>query len=125
MIEAATRLMSSGRALGDDLAAVAAGARTEVDDPVGGLDRRLVVLDDEHRVAEVAQAVQRLDQPLVVALVQADRRLVEDVQHARQLAAELRREPDALRLAARQRRRRAVEREVVEPDVEQERQPRS
>ena len=94
-----------GRALGDHLAAVATRAGTEVDDPVGRLDRRLVVLDDEHGVAEVAQAVQRPDQPLVVALVQADRRLVEHVQHARQLAAELRREPDALRLAARQRAR--------------------
>ena len=92
-----------GRALGDDLAAVPAGARTEVDDVVGRLDRLLVVLDDEHGVAEIAQPVQRADQPLVVALVQADRRLVEHVQHARQLAAELRREPDALRLAARQR----------------------
>ena len=39
--------------------------------------------------------------------------------------AELRREPDALRLAARQRRRRAIERQVVEPDVEQERRAAS
>ena len=116
--------MSSGVPSAIDVAAEAAGARTEVDDPVGGLDRLLVVLDDEHGVAEIAQAVQRLDQALVVALVQADRRLVEHVQHARELAAELRREPDALRLAARQRRGGAVEREVVEADVEQERQAR-
>ena len=64
------------------------------------------------------------DEPQVVALVQADRRLVEHVHHARQLGAELRRQPDALRLAARQRRRRAVERQVLEPDVEQEAEPR-
>ena len=115
--------MSSGVPSATTLAAVAARAGTEVDDPVGRFDRRLVVLDDEHRVAEVAQAMQRADQALVVALVQADRRLVEHVQHARQLAAELRREPDALRLAARQRARRAMQRQVVEPDVEQERQP--
>ena len=74
MIESATALDVLGRALGDHAAAVAAGAGSEVDDPVGRLDRGLVVLDDEHRVAEVAQPVQRLDQPLVVALVQADRR---------------------------------------------------
>ena len=59
-----------------------------------------------------------VEQARVVALVQADRRLVEDVEHADQRAADLRRQPDALRLAARQRRRRAVERQVVEPDVD-------
>ena len=50
--------------------------------------------------------VERLDQAPVVALVQADRRLVEDVEHADQARPDLRREPDALRLAAGQRRRR-------------------
>ena len=100
MIDVGAALMSSGVPSAIDLAAVASGARTEVDDPVGGLDRLLVVLDDEHGVAEIAQAVQRADQALVVALVQADGRLVEHVHHARQLAAELRREADALRLAA-------------------------
>jgi hypothetical protein len=42
--------------------------------------------------------------------MQADGRLVEHVAHALQVRAELRREPDALRLAARERRRRAIER---------------
>ena len=108
----------------DDLAAVLARARTDVDDVVGDADRLLVVLDDDHGVAEVAQPHQRVDQPLVVALVQADRRLVEHVEHADEAAADLRREPDALRLAA----RRAcpttrLSDEVVEADVEQELQP--
>ena len=79
----ASRWTSCGRALGDDLAPVLAGAGAEVDDVVGGADRALVVLDDDHRVAEVAQALERADQLLVVALVQADRGLVEDVEHAR------------------------------------------
>ena len=91
-----------------------------VDDVVGGADGLLVVLDDEHAVAEVAQPRQRLEQARVVALVQADRRLVEDVEHADQRAADLRGQPDALRLAARQRRRRAVERQVVDADVDEE-----
>ena len=72
----------------------------DVDDPVGRPDRLLVVLDDEHRVAQVAQARERRDELGVVALVEADRRLVEDVQDAHQRRADLGRQPDALRLAA-------------------------
>ena len=55
-----------------------------------------------------------VEQPRVVALVQADRRLVEHVHDAGQPGADLAREPDALRLAARERVGRAVERQVVE-----------
>ncbi len=87
-------------ALGDDVAAVDAGAGADVDHFVGGADGVLVVLDHDHGVAEVAQPAQRLEQPRVVALVQADRRLVEHVEHAGEAGADLRGEPDALALAA-------------------------
>src|SRR5690606_19549078 len=56
----------------------------------------------------------------VVALVQADRGLVQNVDDARELAADLAGEPDALRLAARERRPRAIEREVAEADRDEE-----
>ena len=69
---------------------------------------------------EVPQPEQGLDQLVVVPLVQPDRRLVEDVQHADQPAADLRRQADALGLAAGQGAGRAVEAQVVEADVEQE-----
>ena len=69
------------------------------------------------------QPDQRLDQPVVVALVQADRRLVEDVEDADQAGADLGGQPDPLRLAAGQRAGRPVEGEVVEADVEQEAEP--
>ena len=100
-----------------------AGARAHVDDPVGRAHHLLVVLDDEHGVAEVAQPLERRDQPAVVALVQPDRRLVEDVEHADELRADLRREPEPLRLAAGERLRGAVELEVADADVVEERQP--
>ena len=93
------------RPLGDDVAAVLARARPHVDEPVGRAHHLLVVLDDEHGVAEVAEPLERADQPAVVALVEPDRRLVEDVEHADELRADLRREPQPLRLAARERRR--------------------
>ena len=111
------------RAAVDDRAAVLAGAGADVDDPVALADRLLVVLDDDHRVAEVAQAGERVDEPAVVALVQADRRLVEHVQRADEARADLAGQPDALRLTAGERARRAGQRQVVEPDVEQEPEP--
>ena len=111
------------RALGDHVAAVLAGAGAEVDEVVGGAHRALVVLDDDHRVAEVAEAVEGRDQLLVVALVQPDRGLVEDVHDADQAGADLGREPDPLRLAAGERARRAGQREVADADVVEEGEP--
>ncbi len=107
-----------------DLAAVHAGAEAHVDHVIGAADRVLVVLDDDHAVADVAQMLQRVDQAVVVALVQADRRLVEHVHHAGQAGADLRCEADALRFAAGQRIGAAVERQVVEADVVEELQAR-
>ena len=83
-----------------DRAAVLAGTRPDIDDVIGDLHRVLVVLDDEHRVAEIAHPHERLDEALVVALMQADRGLVEHVQHPNQARTNLRREPDALGFAA-------------------------
>ena len=102
-----------------------AGPWSHLDDVIGGADRVLVVLDDDDRVADVAQALERRDHLGVVFRVQADARLVEDVEHPHQAGADLRRQPDALRLAARERAGAAVEVEVVEPDAEQELQPRA
>src|SRR6267143_501196 len=77
------------RAGGDDLPAVLAGAGADVDDEVGRPHRLFVVLDDDHRVADVSQRQQRGDQLSIVALVQPDRRLIEDVQDTHQLGADL------------------------------------
>ena len=113
------------QALGHDLAAMDAGARTHVDDMIGGADRLVVVLDHDHRVAEIAQALERCQQPLIVALMQADRGLVQHVQHARQARADLRGEPDALAFAARQRAGGARQRQIFQPDIVEECEPRA
>src|SRR5207302_4484190 len=111
------------RAFRNDLAAVQAGARPHVDEPVGAPHQLLVVLDDDDGVADVAQSLERADQARVVALVEADRRLVEDIEDADELRADLRREPQTLSLAARERRGRAVEVDVADADVVEECQP--
>ena len=103
--------------------AVLARARPHVDEPVGGAHHLFVVLDHEHRVAEIAQTLEGADQLVVVALVQADRRLVEDVEHAHELRSDLGREPQTLRLATRERRGRAVELQVADTDVVEEGEP--
>ncbi len=66
---------------------------------------------------------QRGEEALVVALVQADAGLVQDVEHADQPRSDLGGEPDALGLAARERGGAAPERQVVEADVAEEAQP--
>jgi len=86
-------------------------------------DGLFIVLDDQHGVAQIAQPLQRLDQPVVVALMQADGRLVENIEHAAQTRTDLRGQPDALALAAAQRRRVAVERKVRQPDGAEKLQP--
>ncbi len=84
MSEAVTAADFAGRPLRHDPPAVQAGAGTHVDQPIGAAHDRLVVLDDQHAVAAALQLPQGVDQPLVVARVQADRRLVEHVAHADQ-----------------------------------------
>ncbi len=61
--------------------------------------------------------------PRVVALVQADRRLVEHIEHAGQPGADLRGEANALALAAGQRARGARERQIFKADIDQKFQP--
>jgi len=101
----------------EDAPALGARAGADVDDHVGRAHRVLVVLDDDQRIADVAQRLQRRQQPVVVALMQPDRRFVEDVENADQRRADLRRQADALRLATRQRRRRARQLRLAQPDV--------
>ena len=77
------------RARGHDLPSQLAGAGAHVEHVVCRADRVLVVLDHDHGVALVAQALERVDETVVVALVQADGGLVEDVEHAHEARADL------------------------------------
>ena len=108
------------RPLGNDLAPLDPRPGSEIHQPVGRAHRVLVVFDDDHRVAHVAQPLQGGDQAVVVAGMQADRGLVEDVEHAHQPGPDLARQANSLGLAAGERRRRAVERQVVQAHVGQE-----
>src|SRR5918998_980477 len=92
-----------------------AASREEV--PRHGPLLGLVVLDDDKRVPEVPEPLQRREQAAVVPLVESYRGLVEHVEHADEPAAYLRGEPYPLGLAAGERSGRAGEGEVAEANV--------
>ncbi len=69
-----------GRAGGNDLPALVAGVGAEVYDPIGGFHDLKVVLDDEHGVAGVHQALEDFEQHAHIVKVQAGGRLVEEEQ---------------------------------------------
>ena len=101
----------------DDIAAGHAGERAHVDEVVGAADRVFVMLHHQHGVAQALQTLQCAQQSFVIALVQANRRLVQHIQHAGEAGADLAGEADALALAAGKCCRAARQGEVVQPHI--------
>ena len=66
--------------------------------------------------------MQNLDEPARIAAVQPDGRLIEHIQRADQPRSERRRQLNALRFAARERRGQTVKRQILEPDFVQKAQ---
>ena len=71
-------------------------------------------------VADVAEVDEGFEKPGIVALVQADGRLIEDVEYAGEARTDLRGEPDALAFAAGERARDARQVEIFEAHIHQE-----
>ena len=112
------------RARRDDFAALHARARPEIEHVIRAPNRVLVMLDHEHRVPQIAQPLERFQQPLIVALMQPDAWFIQNVNHPHQPRANLRRQPNPLRLAAAQRPALAVQREIAQAHIPQKPQPR-
>ena len=87
---------------------------------VSGANRVFVVLHHNHGITEIAQMDKRTQQALVIALVQADRRLVEHVHNANQARTNLARQTDTLCFTARKRFCRAGKCQVIQADVNEE-----
>ena len=103
-----------------DFPAVDARARPEINDVIGAAHRLLVVLDDQQRVAARLERVQRGQQLTIVARVQANGRLVQNVKHAAEIGAKLGRQADALGLAAGKGGGAAAQLQVAQSDLAQE-----
>ena len=110
--------------MGDDLPPLPAAAGAEVEGMIGRVHDVAIMLDDDERVAEVAELAEGGDQPVGVAGMETDRRLVEHVEHARQAAAHLRRQPDPLEFAPREAPRRPGHVEILKTHVDEKRHPR-
>ncbi len=75
--------------------------RTEINNPIGFADGFIVVLDDQNGVAQIAQTLERFEQSCIVARMQPNGRLIQHIQHADKMRADLSRQPNSLRFAAR------------------------
>ena len=111
------------RARCDNFAAVNARAGADVDDEVRRAHRVLVVLDDKNRVPQIAQTAQRIEKLVVIPLMKADGRLIENVENAHEAGANLGCKPDSLAFAAGECPRRARKRQIGKPDRLQKAKP--
>ncbi len=85
---------------------------------IGGLNQLEIVLDHEHRVALVHQALEGADQPPDVLHVEPGGGLIKEEERVTVgPPREVRHQLDALRLTARERRRRLPEGQVAEPHI--------
>lgn len=95
-------------------AATLPSIRPDIHQPLRAAHQVQVVLHHEHRVAGVAQPVERVVQGLAIGGVQARGGLVEHVHDTEQQGTQLRGQPQALQLAGRKRRRGPVQRQVAQ-----------
>ena len=99
-------------------------ARTHVNHIISGADGIFVVLDDDNGVAEIAKVLERADKALIVTLVQADGRFIENVKNAHQARADLRSQTDTLRFAAGKGCSSTFKGQVIQAYIDQELQTR-
>ena len=105
------------RTLGRNKTALLAGAGPHVNQIIGGTDGVFIVFNHNNRIADVPQPGQRFQQPVVVALVQTDGRLVQNIHDPGQSRTDLRGQTNALRFAAGKRARLAGQGQIIQPHI--------
>ena len=110
-----------GRGMGHNPAAFTATAGAKVEGVVGALHHIAIVFDHHKRVAEITEFSKSPDELVCVARVQADRGLIQHIEHACQAAANLSRQANALQFTSRQAARRPGHVEILQANVHQKR----
>src|SRR6516165_7961169 len=90
------------RTLSNDLTASRPRARAEVNDEICGTDCVLIVFNNNHRVSQVPQMLQRPDKPIVISLVKSDARFIQNVKNPCQPGTDLCAQTYALSFSSRQ-----------------------
>jgi hypothetical protein len=106
--------------MGDHATAQMTGARTYIDEVIARAHEGFVVLDNDDSVSLLLQIAQSGDESVVVARVETDRGLVEEIEDTDQAGANACGQPYALAFAAAERVGGAVEREIVGTDAIEE-----
>src|ERR1700737_741366 len=88
------------RSLRDNLAAARSCPWAKIKNMIGGSDRFFVVLDHDHGIAEIAKFSECSQKSSIVALMQSDARLVQNIKNTGQSRSNLRCKADALRFTA-------------------------
>ena len=88
------------RSLSHDVAAVHTGTRTDVHHVISSTNRVFIVFHHHEGVTQITQPLEGGQQAVVIALMQADARFIEHVEHPGQTGADLRGQTNALRFAA-------------------------
>ena len=104
---------------GDHITAARSGNGAHLDQIIGFRQYARVVVDNDHGVAVIHQIAHYAYQAVNIGRMQADRGLVEHIQHARRAVAHHAGKLHALALTRGERSTGAVEREVIEPQVDQ------
>src|SRR6185369_16328137 len=80
---------------------------------------------DDDGIPQVPKRLQRLDQPVIIPLMQTDGRFIKDIESADQFRSQLAGQSDTLSLTAGKRIGPTIEGEIVEPYIQKKLQPTS
>ena len=87
-------------ALSNHLATMDTGTRANIDNMVSSANSLFIMFYDNHRVADIAQVSEGVQQPLVVPLVQANGGFIKNIHDSHQSRAYLAGKADTLGLTA-------------------------
>ena len=97
----------------DHFTATNTRTRPEIDQVIALAHRVFIVLDHDDGIPDIAKVLKRADQAIVIARMEANRWLVQNVKNSNQSGTDLTGQANPLGLATRQSRRGAIEHQII------------